>query len=245
MFKNQRLSEMMRIIEECQHITVPELAKRLYISEATVRRDIAILEKNNLVFKSYGGISLISGSNRFSKLNLRAAEHEQEKKQIAKAASSLICAGDTLFLDGSSTALSLIPFLTQKNLTVITNSLHAADLLSGTDTRVYMTGGLLLESSRVFVGSVAERALRAFHADKLFFSAAGVSSDGDISDYSEMEVQLRQIMLERSEQQYFLCDSSKFGKHFLLHIANTLQITATLSDQNHPFTNGTSAVTRL
>lgn len=235
MFKNQRLDEILRMLEENQYMTVPELMETLFISEATARRDIATLEKNNLIVKGYGGISLNNGSNRFVQLSLRQVEHEKEKQYIARMAAQTVQTGDTLFLDGSSTVMNMIPFLQQKKLTVITNSLRVADMISETDTKLYVTGGQLLESSRVFVGSVAERALQAFHMDKLYFSASGVSQTGDISDYSEMEAQLRRMAIGRSERQYFLCDSSKFEKHFLFHIDNVEKMTAVISEQAYTF----------
>lgn len=237
MFKNQRLDKILQMLEEKQHLTVPELMQKLYVSEATARRDIATLEKNNLIVKGYGGISLNNGSNRFVQLSLRQVEHEKEKKAIARLASQLVETGDTLFLDGSSTVLNMIPFLQQKNLTVITNSLRVADLISETNIRLYVTGGQLLESSKVFVGSVAERALQSFHVDRFFFSASGVSRSGDISDYSEMEAQLRHLAIKRSEKQYFLCDSSKFEKHFLFHLGSAFDVTATISEKEYAFEN--------
>ena len=236
MFKNQRLDEILRLLEEKQYMTVPELMETLFISEATARRDIAALEKNNLIIKGYGGISLNNGSNRFVRLSFRQVEHEEEKTFIARMAAQLVDTGDTLFLDGSSTVLKMIPYLRQKNLTVITNSLRVADLLGEMDVRLYATGGQLLESSKVFVGSIAERALQAFHIDKLFFSASGVNGAGDISDYSEMEAQLRRLAIERSAHQYFLCDSSKFEKSFLFHIANVTRVDAVLSEKEYVFT---------
>jgi len=242
LFKNQRLQEMLRIIRESQHATVPELAQRLFISEATVRRDIAILERNGLILKSYGGISLNTGNNRFVQLNLRAVANEQAKKRIAARAAALVEPGDTLLIDGSSTVMCMIPLLKQRNLTVITNSLRAAAQLGESGARVYVTGGLLLESSQVFVGSVAEAALNTFHADKLFFSATGVSAQGDISDYSEMEAHLRRIMLRRSAQQYLLCDSTKFEKQHLFHIANVESLTGVIADEAYRFQNGVSTL---
>ena len=235
MFKNQRLDEILRLLEEKQHMTVQELTETLFISEATARRDIATLEKSNLIVKGYGGISLNNGSNRFVRLSFRQVEHEAEKSFIARMAARLVDTGDTLFLDGSSTVLNMLPYLRQKNLTVITNSLRVADLLGETDIRVYATGGQLLESSKVFVGSVAERALQAFHMDKLFFSASGVSKEGDISDYSEMEAQLRRMAMARSSKRYFLCDTSKFEKRFLFHITNVSHVDAVLSEKEYVF----------
>ncbi len=235
MFKNQRLDEILRILEEKQHLTVPELMERLFISEATARRDIATLEKNNLIVKGYGGISLNNGSNRFVQLSLRQVEHEREKQYIARMAAQTVQTGDTLFLDGGSTVMNMIPYLQQKKLTVITNSLRVADMISDMDIRLYVTGGQLLESSKVFVGSVAEQAMQAFHVDKTYFSSSGVSKAGDISDYSEMETQLRRMAIDRSEKQYFLCDSSKFEKHFLFHVGSVMQLTGVFSNVAYTF----------
>jgi len=245
MFQNQRLGEIIQIVGQCHYITVAELAERLYVSQATVRRDVAILEKNGLVSKGYGGISLNAGNNRFVQLEVRAVENQTEKNHIGRMAASLVRPGDALFMDASSTVMSMIPYLSQKNLTVITNSMRVADRMGESGARVYVTGGQLLESSRAFVGGIAERTVRSFHADRLFFSATGVGTDGTIFDYSEMEAQLRQLMIAHSAEQYFLCDSSKFGKSYLFRISNVEHITQTLSDRENVFSNGRRAVASL
>ena len=245
MFKNQRLDEIMNIISQCHYITVAELAKQLYTSQATVRRDIAALEKSGLVTKAYGGVSLTGGNNHFIELAQREIKNHHEKTQIARMAASLVHPGDAIFMDASSTVISMIPFLQQKNLTVITNSLRVAEDMGRNGARVYTTGGLLLESSKAFGGSMAERAMRSFHADKLFFSTAGVSEDGVMSDYSEMEAQLRQVMLECSSQQYFFCDSSKYAKKFLFRVESIDRVTHMLCDKPLLFTNGVQAIAAL
>lgn len=245
MFKNQRLDEIVNIIGECHYITVADLASRLFASQATVRRDIAILEKSGLVVKGYGGVSLASGNNHFIELAQREVKNHEEKTHIARMAASLVHPGDAIFMDASSTVLSMIPFLQQKNLTVITNSLRVAERMGQSGACVYTTGGLLLESSKAFGGSMAERAVRSFHADKLFFSTAGVSEEGVMSDYSEMEAQLRQVMIACSSQQYYLCDSSKFGKQYLFRVEQIDHVTRMLCDQPLTFQNGLRAVADL
>lgn len=242
MFKNQRLDEIMNIISQCHYITVANLADRLFASQATVRRDIAILEKSGLVTKGYGGVSLTSGNNHFIELAQREVKNHGEKTHIARMAAALVHPGDAIFMDASSTVISMIPFLQQKNLTVITNSLRVAERMGQSGARVYTTGGLLLDSSKAFGGSMAERAVHSFHADKLFFSTAGVSEDGVMSDYSEMEAQLRQVMISCSSQQYFLCDSSKFAKRYLFRVDSIDHVTSMLCDKPLAFTNGVQAV---
>lgn len=241
-FKNQRLDEIMHIISQCHYITVSDLAQRLFASQATVRRDIAILEKGGLVTKGYGGVSLASGNNHVIELAQREIKNHGEKTHIARMAASLVHPGDAIFMDASSTVISMIPFLQQKNLTVITNSLRVAERMGQSGARVYTTGGLLLDSSKAFGGSMAERAVRSFHADKLFFSTAGVSEDGVMSDYSEMEAQLRQVMISCSSQQYYLCDSSKYAKSYLFRVESIEHVTHMLSDKPLTFPNGLRAI---
>lgn len=238
MFQNQRLEEMLGLIEEKHYISVAELSKRMYVSQATIRRDLTILEKRGLVSKSYGGVAEKAGKNRFVELDVRTVENQKEKDRIARQAASLVEPGDALILDASSTVLSMLPYLRQKNLTIITNSLRIAEQMGERDARVYLTGGLFLSSSKAFAGAAAEKTLRDFYADKLFFSATGVDETGEISDYSELEANLRQVMQQQASRQYFLCDSSKFARHYLFRIGNVKSVTGVLSEKELVFKNG-------
>lgn len=235
MLKNQRLDEILSIVQQQHYVTVAELSDRLYASPATIRRDVALLEKSKLVVKSYGGISLAGGHNRFIELEQRQSANRAEKLRIAEEAASLVESGDALFLDASSTVITMLPFLTQPALTVITNSLLVAERMGNQGARVYSTGGQLQENSKSFGGVIAERTIRSFHADKMFFSAAGVGADGMISDFYEDDIAVRQAMIDCSSEQYFLCDSSKYGKRYLFRIANVSRITRVISDRELSF----------
>ena len=230
MFKNQRLDEILTLLQQRRYITVAELADTLYASPATIRRDIALLEKSKLIVRSYGGISLSGGHNQFIELEQRTEHNRAEKLQIARAAAALVSPGEALFMDASSTVISMIPFLDQKDLTVITNSLRVAEQMGSRGARVFCTGGQLQENSKSFCGSIAERTIRSFHADKLFFSAAGVSRDGVISDFYEDDIVLRQTMIACSSEQYFLCDSSKYDQNYLFRICHAQSLTGVISD---------------
>ena len=237
MIKNQRLDEILSILRQQHYVTVAELSERLYASPATIRRDIVQLEKSQLIEKSYGGITLAEGHNRFVELEQRTLTHRSEKLRIGREAAALVQSGDAIFLDASSTALSMLPVLTQKNLTVITNSLRVAEHMGQSGARVFSTGGQLQENSMSFGGSIAERIIRSFHADKLFFSAAGVNRDGVISDFYEDDIAVRQAMIACSSAQYFLCDASKFGNNYLFRIANVKQLTRVISDEPLTFSD--------
>ena len=76
------------------------------------------------------------------------------------------------------------------------------------------------------------------HADFMFFSSQGLTADGNITDFSEAETQVRQAMLAHASKRYFLCDSSKIGKKYLFHVCNTDELDDVFCDQ--PFALPTS-----
>ena len=62
------------------------LARAMYVSEATVRRDIAEMEKLGLVRRSHGGVVLFENSNDEPSIAIRMNEMEAEKQKIARLA---------------------------------------------------------------------------------------------------------------------------------------------------------------
>ena len=60
MANNEREKEILNILRKKYSVKVKELADMLYASEATIRRDIIKLEKQQLVLRSHGkdGFSL-------------------------------------------------------------------------------------------------------------------------------------------------------------------------------------------
>ena len=68
MLKTQRLDEILSILRQSRYVTVAELSDQLYASPATIRRDLALLEKSGLLVKSHGGVALADGHNRFVEL---------------------------------------------------------------------------------------------------------------------------------------------------------------------------------
>lgn len=211
----ERREKILKLLEGQKSSTVRELANSLFISEASIRRDIEALEKEGLVRRVYGGVLLARYQNGIVPLDLRDSDHSAVKEQIARRAAALIQDGDTVMMDASSTVRRMIKYIGNKrNLTIITNNLRIfseAAQYGASDLSLYCTGGHYSAENHAFVGASAEQYLRSVRADCLFFSSQGISEDGEISDASEEETSLRRVMLTRADRRYFLCDSSKLG----------------------------------
>ena len=83
-----------KIVDYLTHTNVAkigELARHLYTSEASIRRDIAALEKTGIVTKVYGGVVLTRFQNEVLPAKIRESENSHLKNLIAqKAAPSLV-----------------------------------------------------------------------------------------------------------------------------------------------------------
>ena len=108
MFSVERFDQIVEMLKGEQVISVHNFARRLYVSEATVRRDLAELEKQGFVRRVYGGATLMKG-NKDVPLSLRENEAAAAKSEIGRQAAALVRENDVLFLDASSTACSMIP----------------------------------------------------------------------------------------------------------------------------------------
>lgn len=208
----ERRERILEILERKRTATIRELAEELFISEASIRRDVEALEKGGQVRRIYGGVVLENFRNAVVPLGFREGENSQVKDELARRAAEMVQDGDTIMLDASSTVRRMIKYLSNKRgLKIITNNLRIFSDEVPEDMHLYCTGGLFNAQNAMFCGAGAERYVRMLYADKCFFSSQGISEEGKISDASEEETALRRVMLSHSNKKIFLCDDSKIG----------------------------------
>ncbi|MBQ9070380.1 MAG: DeoR/GlpR transcriptional regulator [Clostridia bacterium] len=230
MLQLQRQQDIMDILKKKKEQTVKELCAALYCSPATIRRDLCSLEKQGLLRRSFGGAVLNESFFDQQPLLIRAVKNIAEKQRICAKAAKLICPGQTIFIDSSSTTYFLAPYLRDiPELTVVTNNPYLNVVLSQMKVNNYCTGGKMLTSSIALVGSEAERFIRGIHADAFFFSARGICN-GQIFDSSKNERDIKITMLEHSDKHYFLCDSTKLEQSYPYKIADQSLIDETITE---------------
>ena len=90
MLGEERREYILNIINETGSVKAQEIAAQLQVSEATIRRDLNRLSRNNLVKRTYGGAirSLSVGQEMI--FNTQKQRNIEEKKKIGLAASQLI-----------------------------------------------------------------------------------------------------------------------------------------------------------
>lgn len=234
MYEYDRLREILNILSEHKSYSVHDLAQKLYVSDATVRRDLNQLEKQGQVRRVFGGVILLENDHKDIAFHGRSTL-DPDLDNIAQQATEHIKNGDTLMLDASSSSSALICYLKRfRGLTIITNSAVTTGGLHDLDAQVFVTGGYMPRNSQCFVGSYAEEMIRQFKADTLFFSCAGLSMTGRVSDALSDENAIRRIMMRHARKRILLCDSAKFGKEFCYNLCTLDDVDVLISDAPFP-----------
>lgn len=232
MLQYERQQSIIDYLTQTHTAKISELAKHLYTSEASIRRDILVLESAGIVTRVYGGVVLSQYRNEVLPAELRVSENAEMKSIIAQRAAELIQDGDTIIFDNSSTVMGICKHIRKrKNLKIFTNNLSICRELRDTDIIVYSTGGEYYKKRDAFLGPRAETFLRSVNADSVFFSCKGLSDSGVLTDASEAEISMRRVMMEQARNSYFLCDSSKLGALHTFKLCDASDVTQIICDK--------------
>jgi len=98
------------------------------------------------------------------------------------------------------------------NLTVVTNSLHAAHELAGRGPRLILVGGELRRLSQTLVGPLTRLVLDGLHLDKAFMGTIGFAPQEGLTTTDPSEAFTKQLVMAQARQVILLADSSKAGK---------------------------------
>ena len=169
-----RLEQIMDYLKSHNLVTVDQLVAVTNASPATIRRDLIKLDQEGVISRTHGGVTL----NRFiptQPTTLEKAQRSpQEKYAIARAAASLIKAGDAIVLDAGTTMIELARQITHLPLRVITSDLHIALFLAEfKQIEVTIIGGRIDDSSQSCIGEHGRRLLQNVWPDLAFVSCNG------------------------------------------------------------------------
>ena len=210
------------------------IAAELNVSQSTVRRDIETLEQGGLVERTHGGVIWIG--DRFAPNTRPYAFHQRmsyqldAKRQIARAAKSLVQPGQTVLIDGGTTTFYLAQELLGLPLQLVTNSLPIANLfLNDENIELVLIGGLMYPRYGVLLGPMAESMLATIHTKTLFLSVAGIH-DGSLYNQNVLLVQAERRMMEQAQEVVLLADSGKFGQQALSQLCSLSDIDVVVSD---------------
>ncbi|MBE6693482.1 MAG: DeoR/GlpR transcriptional regulator [Ruminococcaceae bacterium] len=229
----ERESKILEYLRQNKRATVEELCRAFYVSEPTMRRDLATLHSEGKIIRTHGGAEHKSELGENLPLSLREREHSDAKQVIGKKCLDLIRDGDIIMTDGSSSALALLRLLDgKKSIIVITNSAKAPLILANANIKTFVTGGELVPDTLVYVGSYAENFIRSFNADICFFSVRTLTEYGALTDNAIAENSIRRAMLSRSKKRVLMLDSQKMGAPCLSTLCSIENVDHVISERD-------------
>lgn len=190
--------------------SVDELSERFGVTASTIRRDLATLQEQRKLTRTFGGAMAVAAHPEAS-LRQRLGEHFDAKRDIARRAASTVVPGSSLFLDNGSTVAALAHVLpVDADLSVTTTSVGViTDMADRDDVRLVTLGGEYRALSNGFVGPLTESALEYLTFDVAYLGADAVSPERGICEADLGQIRLKELIARRAGAVYVLADSSK------------------------------------
>lgn len=208
----EREQRILAFLRQSTVMKVTELGRELGVSEATIRRDLQSMHERELLQRVRGGATLHPLPLAEPLFHDKQALNPEAKQRIAAAALDLIADHDQIYLDGGSTVLALARMLgMRRQLTVVTNSLMAAECLMNSGHRLFLIGGEFRALSRTLVGPLTASVVGSLHVDKAFMGTIGFTLSEGMTTTDPAEAYTKEQVMRRSNQVVLLADSSKLG----------------------------------
>ncbi|MGD9420039.1 MAG: DeoR/GlpR family DNA-binding transcription regulator [Verrucomicrobiota bacterium JB025] len=206
-------------------VKTKELSRLLEASEETIRQDLIHLENQGELRRVHGGAAP-SGTGRLTlPLPEREALHREAKVAIAREACALINPRDTVFLDASSTVLTMTSFFPNQETTVITNANHVIIGLSPRrNIDLICTGGDYERRSRSYTGRHAFAGMQRYLIQKMFLGVDGIDSNRGASELNDGQARLKEQIIDLAQEVYILADASKLEQQSSFFFARLSKI---------------------
>lgn len=232
MLKSERYQKIMELIREQQSVKVTELQALFHVSDETIRRDLAALERQGLLRCIHGGAVYDAFTAKEYHVDVRIQTNQREKEAICQEACKLIRDGESLAISASTTTLSLGPLLAKKNnLTVVTNSIVLANQISeNASNEVILTGGRICREEQKTMGPQTIACFQKYYVDKALFSVSGVTLTEGLTEYSETEAELLQAVMHAGREKMLLSDVTKYSVVALHRVAQVKNLRTMVTD---------------
>lgn len=241
MYAEERRRQIASLTAVEGRVNVTELSERFNVTAETIRRDLAVLDREGVVQRVHGGaVSNQSYLTAEFPLHTRYRSAATAKTAIAQAALSFLpVAGGSVFLDSGSTINTLAGLIKDlpeaRALSFVTNSLPIAlDLSSLGTINVQLLGGTVRAITQAVVGDTALRTLALLRADVAFIGTNALTIDHGLSTADAQEAAVKSAMVTNTRKVVVLCDSSKLGTDYLVSFAPLDSIDVVITDSDAP-----------
>ncbi|MGI8649471.1 MAG: DeoR/GlpR family DNA-binding transcription regulator [Rubrobacter sp.] len=227
--------ERQRVIVESARVEgrveVGVLAIELGVTPETVRRDLTHLERRGMLRRTHGGaVPLESLLER--EVSERLGAMVEEKRRIASAALDYLPEHGSVLLDAGTTTGMLASMLpTDRELTVVTNSIPVASTLAANSAvTLYLTGGRVRGRTLASVGEPATSFIKNLSPDVAFLAANGITLEQGLTTPDVAEATVKRTMVSAARRVVLISDHTKFGEEHFVRFAGLEDIDTIITD---------------
>jgi len=209
--KEERQRRILDELAASGRVLATELQAALEVSPHTIRRDLDELAQAGALIRVHGGA--LVRSRTATTYEGRRGQAAGAKRELARAAATLLVPGQVVILDGGTSALALVDAIPPEHTgTFVTHSPPVAAALArlpGIETVVI--GGRLEPRALVAVGAETVAAYQRVMADVCFLGVWSLHAERGITQSYPEEAELRRVLLERAERVVGLAHGDKLG----------------------------------
>ena len=229
---NIRQEHIKEYIEANGVVTIRQLQYLLpEVSLMTIHRDLDALEKRGILVKFRGGAKSVrhAGDPEF---NVRMRENNSEKLVIAEKAMSLLQPNTSIFLDASTTNLTLARNLPDINVNIITTGPSIAiELCRLHNPTVTLCCGLVNHKSLAVSGQNTLEMMEKVNIDMAFIGVSGCSAEAGFTCGTEADALVKRLAIRKAHTSVVMCGVEKFNRLMPYTFAH-------LDDVDYMITNG-------
>jgi DeoR family deoxyribose operon repressor len=219
-------------------VNIRELTKKFEVSEMTIRRDLSLLARENLVDLIPGGAVLKRLEDNESRYQVTREESVRtiEKLKIGQRAVSLIEPNETIILDIGTTTEYMAKYLREDApITVLCTTLNAlVEVYKKKNCSLIFAGGYFHPQTMTFESPEGIELIKRTRADKAFVSAAGIHNELGITTVYPHELQAKKAILSSAKSRILVVDSSKFGQTKSIYFADMSSFQTVITDTGIP-----------
>jgi DeoR/GlpR family transcriptional regulator of sugar metabolism len=235
-FAEERRTKLLEYVNSHNRADVAELASFAQVTEATIRRDLILMENDKLIYRTHGGALQREQRALWQTTTLqeRSGLYQEEKERIGQFVSQLVRDGESLMIDGGSTTLVVARHLgVHQKLLIVTNTATIGELLVGNkNNQVILTGGELIAGTNTMVGPSTELALRQYRTDKAIIGVSGILLGQGCFSAIPQEAEIKKLMIHNARETIIVSDSSKIGTSAFCFVCEFNAVSKLVTDRN-------------
>lgn len=189
---------------------IPQLARVLGVSESTVRRDLADLERDGQILRVLGGALVRPADPSWHQ---KDHLHASAKQRVGERAAELVQPSSLVYLDAGTTIAKLAAVLAARSdLTLVTTSLPSLTVIAEGSAEVIVLGGRLHPRGGRLLGAMAIQQLGRMAPDIAFLGADSIDPARGIN-CPDLDLQvMKSLIVEVSRACWVVVDNSKLAR---------------------------------